>query len=203
MSTQYTVPNIPASTTVNDLQQAVSKAMQNLVGQLNGQSTQLDAMGQRVINVATPTSPNDAVPLRYLKYFHQKGTQVSNKNAGTGLDAYTIVFSNAGTATNGNQSPPFAVGSDRAGNPEEAWLAAIETPTGSFTVNFLHGTSIADCTHTMLATNLLLISGSGGPVYQTTFNTGMSLSHGNIIIMQVINGAAAATFSGGIVVRRG
>lgn len=201
MATQYTIPNIPPSSDLDTLRLSVTNALSKLVGQLNGQTTQLDAMGQRVVNVATPTGPNDAVPLRYLKYFHQKGTQVSNKQT-VGLDAYTIVYSNAGTATSGNQSPPFVIGSDREGNGEEAWLCAIVSPSGSFTVNFLYGTSVADCTHTMLSTNLSVSSGATGPVYQTTFNTGVSLSHGNIVITKIINGASAEDFTCGLVVRR-
>jgi|SRR5579859_504140 len=203
MANTYTIPNIPPTSDLDTLRLSVTNALSKLVAQLNGTSTQLDAMGARVINVAIPTSPNDAVPLRYLKYFHDKGVQVSNKQqGGVGGGAYTIVFSNGGTATNGNISPPYTVGKDRSGNAEEAWLSALDAPTGSFTVNFLYGTSVADCTHTMLSTNLLIGSGSFGPVFQTTFTAGTVLSHGNILVMKVVNGASASVFTGGIVVRR-
>jgi hypothetical protein len=202
MATQYTIPNIPPATDIDTLRLSVTNAMSKLVGQLNGQTTQLDAMGQRVVNVATPTGPNDAVPLRYLKYFHQKGTQVSNRKDGGGMDAYTIVFSNGGTATNGNISPPFVVGQDRSGTPIEGWLAAVSAPTGNFTVNFLHGTSMADATHTLLATDLTVGSGSFGPVFQTNFTANVSFQHGHIIVMKVISANAAVDFSGGVVVDR-
>lgn len=197
---QFTIPNIPVATDLDTLRLSVTNAMSKLVGQLNAMPTQLDGNNQRVINVAIPTGPNDAVPLRYLRYFHDTNTQVSNLGR-KGLDAYTIVYANSGTATTTNQSPPFVVGSDRTGVPEEGWLVTVGTASTTLSVNFLHGTDVASCTNTMLATNIEL-AGATGPGFQTAFNASMSLAHGDVIIMKIINGGGASDFTGGLVVRR-
>jgi len=163
---------------------------------LNAQPTQLDAKGQRLINVATPTGPNDAVNLRYLKYNVPTSTQAANQNTGSGKDAYTIVFS-ADFAFSGDDFPAFVVGVDRAGFAEEAWVYAVGVPvsTGGLSVNISrNGTN-------MLATPLVLASGSTGPVYVTTFTTS-NLVHGDIVKLVTSTMGGVTDLSVGLVVKR-
>lgn len=190
---QFTIPNIPTSPDVDTLRLSVTNALSKLVGQLNAMPTQLDAAGQRVINVAWPTGPNDAVPLRYLKYFPNNGTMISNQG-GNGVDAYTIVYSGWGAwSTVGIEA--FIVGRDREGYAEEAWVYANTPPVGvPFVFNISkNGTNI-------MSTNMSLGVGTNGPVFNTTF-TGASFAHGDIVKLVPVSGGANA-LSVGLVVKR-
>lgn len=193
---QFIIPNLPPANDLDTLRLSVTNALSKLVGQLNAQSTQLDAGGQRVINVATPTGPNDAVPLRYLKYFPMAGTMSSSPVTGSGKDAYTIVFS-CDFAYAGDSLPAFVVGSDRTGFAEEAWVYAQGTPitTGGLSVNISrNGTN-------MLASPLALASGSNGPVFLATFTTSI-LAHGDVLKLVTSTMAGVTGLSVGLVIKR-
>jgi hypothetical protein len=59
---------IPQVSDVGELQRAVQLAIDKLVASVNTEaSSQLDAGGKAVKNVSTPSAPNDAVNLQYLK----------------------------------------------------------------------------------------------------------------------------------------
>lgn len=194
---QFTIPNIPVATDLDTLRLSITNAFSKLIAQLNVVSTQLDAGGSRVINVATPTGPNDAVNLRYLKYFPQMGTQnAAPSSGGSGLDAYTVVFS-ADFAYTGDQFPAFIVGEDRTGFAEEVWVYADGPPLGTagLTVNVSrNGTN-------MLATDIALASGSNGPVFLATFTTSI-LAHGDVVKLVTDNMSGVTGVSVGMVVKR-
>lgn len=193
---QFTIPNIPVAPDVDTLRLSVTNALSKLVGQLNAQSTQLDAGGQRVLNVATPTSPNDAVNLRYLKYNVGTTSISGGSGGGSGLDAYTIVFS-ADYAYTGDAFPAFIVGDDRGGFAEEAWVYADGTPvsTGGLAINISrNGTN-------MLSTDLVLATGSNGPVFSSSFST-TAVTHGDVIQLQTIDMGGVTGVSVGLVIKR-
>jgi hypothetical protein len=59
---------IPQVSDVGELQRAVQVAIDKLVAAMNSDSaSQLDAGGKAVKNVSSPSAPNDAVNLQYLK----------------------------------------------------------------------------------------------------------------------------------------
>lgn len=193
---KFIIPNIPVTTDVDQLRLSVTNALSKLVGQLNDQSTQLDAAGQRIVNVATPTSPNDAVNLRYLKYNVNTSSINGNQGSGGGLDAYTIVFS-ADFAYSGDDFPAFVVGNDRSGFAEEAWVYAVGFPTstGGLSINISrNGTN-------MLAAPLALASGSTGPTFTSTFTTS-ALAHGDVVKLVTSTMGGVTDVSIGLVVRR-
>jgi hypothetical protein len=193
---QFTIPNIPPAPDVETLRLSVTNALSKLVGQLNGQSTQLDAKGQRVVNVATPTGPNDAVNLRYLKYNVNTNTQIAApRQATSGLDAYTVVFS-ADFAFDGDDFPAFIVGEDRTGNGIEAWVYAVNPPlsTGGLAVNISrNGTN-------MLASPITLASNTSGPTFVTTL-TAANLAHGDVVKLVASTIGGATDLSVGLVVK--
>jgi len=194
---QFTIPNIPVAPDVETLRLSVTNALSKLVGQLNASPTQVDAKGQRVVNVATPTGPNDAVNLRYLKYFQPQGTlQARPQSGGSGLDAYTIVFS-ADFAFSGDAFPAFVVGDDRSGFAEEAWVYAQGTPvsTSGLSVNIArNGTN-------MLTSDLVLGTGSNGPVFDTVFDI-TAIAHGDVITLVTDDMGGVTGVSVGLVVKR-
>ncbi len=65
---QISIPSIPPAEDVPALRLALSSAISSVVQQVNQQnsSTQVSGGGNRITNVATPTSWNDAVNKRYL-----------------------------------------------------------------------------------------------------------------------------------------
>lgn len=194
---QFTIPNIPVAGDIDTLRLSITNALSKLVGQLNAIPTQLDAGGQRLVNVGTPTSPNDAVNLRYLKYNVNTSSIVSTPSTGDGLDAYTIVFS-ADFAYDGDAFPAFVVGDDRTGNSIEAWVYAVNPPVGSggLSVNISrNGTN-------MLSSPLTLASNSSGPVFVTGF-TVSNLSHGDVVQLVTSTMGGVTDVSIGLVVKRG
>lgn len=196
MSNTFTIPNIPPATDLDSLRLSITNALSVLTGQLNAQPLTLDGQNQRVQNVATPTGPNDAVNKRYLHNFVGSSTQIGNRGRG-GLDAYTIVFSASSINAN-DDVPEFVVGQDRSGFAEEAWVYAVGpaiSTAGFVAMIQKNGTNI-------LASNLVLATGSNGPVFVTTFTNNINFTHGDLVSLVVTSSGGAAGVSVGLVVKR-
>ena len=201
----FNVPTISSATDLDHLRISIGQAFAQLVGQLNQLDTQLDGNNQRVINVAIPTSPNDAVSKRYLE---QVAAQYSNigrnvgRSNGRGKDAYTMVFANGGTMTNSQIIPAFIVGSDREGTPEDTWVYVESTGTGNTVFNFSVDPGATGTFTNLLATNGTLTAGSAGPLFLHDWLHSYRFTKKTIVKPLIVTAGDAQNFTFGVVVRR-
>lgn len=143
--------------------------------------------GNRITDVAEPSNPTDAVNLRYLKKKLDDITQqhISRRPLGK---LYSVVFSYNGAVVAGSVSPPYTINKGQTGSPTLVSIAV--TGTGTAAANF----NIARNGTNVLTSDIILPSGSTGPVVVTNFVPGTSFKIGDLLtpVVDVASGVSYA-----------
>lgn len=180
------------TTLINDRIRELQLILDHLMA--NPAEEELDMSNLRIKSLADPKDDLDSVNLRTLKKF---GGQITTTTTdAVSKDAYTIVFSKDSTLLAGEVTPPFVVGVDRLGAPEEAWICAEVAPTADAAINFTANGA------RLLTVDLVLPAGSIGPVFATGFRSVSTFAHGTVVLPVITAGGGADLVSLGLVVRR-
>lgn len=150
----------------------------------------LDRNGLQIKNMGVGTAGSDAVTLSQL----QQATQA----VVTPNQDFTVVFSNAGTAQDGDNFSDYIFGQDRVGQPTAVWIRAKNAPTtGVFQVHLtINGNAI-------LNTDIQLAMGANGPVFSSNFVSPFpKFGYQAILGGSVIHANSAQVVSIGVCVRR-
>src|SRR5579859_6541595 len=123
----------PGDPSTENMRKQVSQQLNRMGTQLansDRRTANLEMQGNRVVGVADPGAPTDAVNLRTLKKHLDDITlqHVQRRQGSTG-SVYRVVFSNAGTLVSGQQIPPYI--GFHGGTPVSVKVAALGTGTAT------------------------------------------------------------------------
>jgi len=173
--------------TIADVQTVLRSLLND---QSNTKTKALNRNGLQIKNMGPGTAPTDAVTLSQLQAAIPAVTQANQD--------YTIIFSNSGTANDGDIFADYIVGQDRVGQPTAVWIRAQKAPTtGILQVHLtFNGNPI-------LNTDIQLPSGQTGPVFSSNIVSPFpKFGYQSVIGGTVIHGNSAQIVSIGICVRR-
>jgi hypothetical protein len=154
------------------------------------QTKALDRNGLQIKNMGVGVDPADAVTLSQLQNAVQPVT-AQNQD-------FTVVFSNAGTAQDGDIFSDYIFGIDRIGHPTAVWIRARHAPTtGVFQVHLtINGNAI-------LNTDIQLAALATGPVFSSNFVSPFpKFGYQSILGGTVVHANSAQIVSIGICIRR-
>ena len=156
----------------------------NRIGQKLAQSdnrtTNMNLGGNRVTQVADPGNPTDAVNLRYLK---KKLDDIGNlQHQRQSRVPYSIVFASIGAVAAGQFSAPYIMMPGKAGSPNYVKVATIPTGTGASSAQF----NIAQNGTNILTSDIIVPSGTQGPITVTNFVHGTAFAVNDLITPVVV-----------------
>lgn len=191
----------PGDPGTENMRKQVSQALNRMGTQLansDRRTANMDLQGNRVVGVADPGAPTDAVNLRTLKKHLDDITlqHVQRKQGNTSGGNYRIVWSNSGTLVAGPTIPPYIF--FHAATPVSVKVAVLGTGTATahFNVARIRVTNGTATTSTnILPTDLLLPPSNYGPVTSTAFvpNTAFAINDYVVGVCSIAGGVSVAT----------
>jgi hypothetical protein len=173
---------------LNDVQIVLRDLLNN---QTKTNTKALDRNGLQIKNMGPATEANDAVTLSQLNQTIQTIPTVTQD--------FTVIFSNAGTVSNGDVFAPYIFGQNRVGYPTEVWISALTVPsTGPLTVEIKYnGVDILTSVIITLPVN------TNGPVFSSAFPSPLpNFAYQGVLKGAVVLANGAAGVSVGICVKR-
>lgn len=150
--------------------------------------------GNKVVNAAAGTDPNDYVVLSQLPKQVPAPAQKDHH--------YTIVLSKDGIPNDGENTPPFYVQVDRVGIPTVAWVAVIGAPTSDATFQIKRIPADGSPAVNILAAPMPLLTGAFSNTVSNFIIPVMQFARGDIVYGTVLVGGNSAQISMGVVVKR-
>lgn len=181
---------VPRVETVDDLRQITATKLNDLstrIAQSNQRNEDMSMGGNRVTDLSDPATLMDAVNLKTLrKHIEEIGNTGSKRQVGAGF--YTIVFS-ANQVVSGQACPPYIVQPHRQGSPSLVKLAATGTGSANALLNIaINGVNI-------LTSDIVLGSGSHGPVSSAVFVTPLPHLDTDDLVTAVVSTSGGISFA--------
>lgn len=166
----------------------------------NVQSKDLDRKGLKLVNTGNAINPQDYVPLSQVQSLIASSTVAA---AVKSQQHYTMVWTEDGVVTTGQQLCAFIAGYQRTGLPIAVKVLAIGSPSGGvLTVNILAGISLSTLAP-ILAADLIFPPGNSTPVSSSNFVNPVPYIGTNYIVYPVItNGAGASSVTIEVILQR-
>ena len=178
---------------IADAQKAIQQ-LQNWQSQF--QTSPLNYNGLRITNAGNAVDPQDYVTLAQLT--QQLGAPTSPDQH------YAIVWDLQGTATTGDQTPPYVVFPGREGIPTYAWVASTTPPpNGDFQADIYFQGTQASMGTKLLTNPIDLPNGSSNVIQSSQFvSPAPTLGTFTKLWVKVVNGGGTSLVAVGLVVQR-
>lgn len=188
--------------TLSDVQ-IVLNAHDNFINSFNSQS--INRNGLKLTGNGNATQPQDYTTLSQVNTAIAAATQAPSTSGGQ--QHYTMVWTEDGIVTTGQQLCAFIAGYQRTGLPVAVKILAIGSPSGgNLTVNIFAGITITGANGTggnILASDIVFPPGASTPVSSSNFVNPIPYIGTDYIVYPVItNGAGASAVTIEVILKR-